>query len=40
MEHRPGNLTGPGQMPTSSGGEHGFVQDTTCVNVVDRMAPF
>jgi gamma-glutamyltranspeptidase/glutathione hydrolase len=35
MEHRPGSFAPPGNMPTSSGGEHGVVQDTTCVNVVD-----
>src|SRR6267378_2348157 len=37
MEHRPGSFAPPGNMPTtSSAGEHGAVQDTTCVNVVDR----
>src|SRR5260370_32662504 len=36
MEHRPGSIAVPGPMPTSSGGEHVAVQDTTCVNVVDR----
>ncbi len=37
MEHRPGTFGEPGHMPTTSGGEHAAVQDTTCVNVVDRM---
>ena len=37
MEHRPGNIGAPGQMPATSGGEHGSVQDTTCVDIVDRM---
>jgi gamma-glutamyltranspeptidase/glutathione hydrolase len=37
MEHRPGSFAPPGNMPTTgSAGEHGAVQDTTCVNVVDR----
>src|SRR5205814_2682914 len=38
MEHRPGSFGGePGKMPSTSSGEaHGSVQDTTCVNVVDR----
>jgi gamma-glutamyltranspeptidase/glutathione hydrolase len=36
MEHRPGSFAPPGNMPTSSSGEHAAVQDTTCVNVVDR----
>src|SRR6266478_2905588 len=36
MEHRPGSIAVPGPMPTSSGDEHVAVQDTTCVNVVDR----
>lgn len=36
MESRPGSFAPPGNMPTSSAGEHGEVQDTTCVNVVDR----
>src|SRR5262249_27760521 len=35
MDHRPGSFAPPGNMPTSSGGEHGAVQDTTCVNAVD-----
>jgi len=38
MEHRPGSFGEPGKMPsTSSGAAHGSVQDTTCVNVVDRQ---
>jgi gamma-glutamyltranspeptidase/glutathione hydrolase len=37
MEHRPGTFAPPGNMPTSSAGAHGAVQDTTCVNVVDRQ---
>jgi len=36
LEHRPGAFGGPGAMPTSSGSAQGGVQDTTCVNVVDR----
>src|SRR5438552_3732405 len=36
MDHRPGSFGAPGRMPTSSAGEHDSVQDTTCVNVVDR----
>lgn len=36
-EHRPGNLGGNAvPMPTGEGGR-GLVQDTTCVNVVDRQ---
>jgi gamma-glutamyltranspeptidase/glutathione hydrolase len=37
MEHRPGSFGEPGHMPVTTGGEHAAVQDTTCVNVVDRM---
>jgi gamma-glutamyltranspeptidase/glutathione hydrolase len=37
MEHRPGSIGEPGHMPTTSSGSHASVQDTTCVNVVDRM---
>ena len=37
MEHRPGSFGEPQRMPTTSNGSHGSVQDTTCVNVVDRM---
>ena len=36
MESRPGDLGGA-PLPITSGGAHGAVQDTTCVNVVDRM---
>ncbi len=36
MESRPGDLGGS-PLPVTSGGGHGAVQDTTCVNVVDRM---
>ncbi|HTM51678.1 MAG TPA: gamma-glutamyltransferase family protein [Bryobacteraceae bacterium] len=36
MEHRPGALAPPANMPSATSGEHGAVQDTTCVNVVDR----
>jgi gamma-glutamyltranspeptidase/glutathione hydrolase len=35
MEHRPGDLGTPGAMPTGNGNS-AFVQDTTCVNAVDR----
>ncbi len=35
MESRPGTLAGPVGMPTGGGSSAG-VQDTTCVNVVDR----
>ena len=37
MEHRPGSFGERGPAPVTSGGEHASVQDTTCVNVVDRM---
>jgi gamma-glutamyltranspeptidase/glutathione hydrolase len=37
LEHRPGSIGEPGHMPVTSGGEHSAVQDTTCVNVADRM---
>jgi gamma-glutamyltranspeptidase/glutathione hydrolase len=36
MEHRPGDFGGPAPMPTPTGAAGGD-QDTTCVNVVDRM---
>jgi len=36
-ESRPGNFGQPRPMPLTSGGEHASVQDTTCVNIVDRM---
>src|SRR5947207_15439688 len=36
MESRPGSIGEPGHMPTTSASAHGSVQDTTCVNVVDR----
>ena len=35
MESRPGSFGGPAAMP-SSGGSSAGVQDTTCVNIVDR----
>lgn len=35
MDHRPGSFGGPLAMP-SGGGSSGGIQDTTCVNVVDR----
>jgi gamma-glutamyltranspeptidase/glutathione hydrolase len=35
MDHRPGSIGAPLKMP-SGGGATGNVQDTTCVNVVDR----
>lgn len=36
MESRPGNVGRTSPMPTSGTGSSGNVQDTTCVNVVDR----
>lgn len=36
MEHRPGSFGGPVGKPTESAAAHGSVQDTTCVNAVDR----
>ncbi len=36
MEHRPGSFGPPLSMPAVSSGGHEEVQDTTCVNVVDR----
>jgi gamma-glutamyltranspeptidase/glutathione hydrolase len=36
MEHRPGAFSAPGHMPSTSASAHSAVQDTTCVNVVDR----
>lgn len=36
MDHRPGVLGGLIKMPSGAGGANGGVQDTTCVNVVDR----
>ncbi|MFN7922534.1 MAG: gamma-glutamyltransferase family protein [Bryobacteraceae bacterium] len=36
MDHRPGQFGSPATMPTGGGSSSG-VQDTTCVNVVDRM---
>jgi gamma-glutamyltranspeptidase/glutathione hydrolase len=36
MEHRPGAVSAPAAMPTG-GGSSAAVQDTTCVNVVDRQ---
>ncbi len=37
MEHRPGNLSARPPLPATSRATPGPVQDTTCVNVVDRM---
>ncbi|MGH9722585.1 MAG: gamma-glutamyltransferase family protein [Bryobacteraceae bacterium] len=38
LDHRPGVLGGPKLVPsTTSSNGHGEVQDTTCVNVVDRF---
>ncbi|MGH9661240.1 MAG: gamma-glutamyltransferase family protein [Bryobacteraceae bacterium] len=37
LEHRPGAFGGPIPAPVSTGGNSDSVQDTTCVNVVDRM---
>lgn len=37
LDHRPGQLGPPVVMPSSSNGAGGSVQDTTCVNVVDRF---
>jgi gamma-glutamyltranspeptidase/glutathione hydrolase len=36
MEHRPGSLGAPLELQKVSAESHGGVQDTTCVNVVDR----
>lgn len=36
MESRPGNIGAPGVKMPSGGGATGNVQDTTCVNVVDK----
>ncbi|MEO7650138.1 MAG: gamma-glutamyltransferase family protein [Bryobacteraceae bacterium] len=36
MEHRPGNVGRTSPAPVSGAGSSGNVQDTTCVNVVDR----
>jgi gamma-glutamyltranspeptidase/glutathione hydrolase len=37
MEHRPGSIGSPAGMPTASPGGSNGVQDTTCVNVMDRF---
>lgn len=36
-DHRPGSINGARPIPVSSGAADGNVQDTTCVNVVDRF---
>ena len=37
MDHRPGDLNGRTPMPTAAPAADGPVNDTTCVNIVDRM---
>ncbi len=37
MDHRPGDLSGRTPMPTAAPAADGPVNDTTCVNIVDRM---
>ena len=37
IEHRPGNLGARPALPSASASAAGIVNDTTCVNVVDRM---
>ena len=40
MEHRPGTIEGVGPMPSGTASAAAVVQDTTCVNVVDRHGNF
>jgi gamma-glutamyltranspeptidase / glutathione hydrolase len=40
MEHRPGTIEGIGPMPSGTASAAAVVQDTTCVNVVDRNGNF
>jgi gamma-glutamyltranspeptidase / glutathione hydrolase len=40
MEHRPGTINGVGAMPSGTASAAATVQDTTCVNVVDRRGNF
>jgi gamma-glutamyltranspeptidase/glutathione hydrolase len=40
LEHRPGTIEGVGPMPSGTASAAAVVQDTTCVNVVDRNGNF
>jgi gamma-glutamyltranspeptidase/glutathione hydrolase len=40
LEHRPGTIEGVGPMPSGTASASAVVQDTTCVNVVDRQGNF